>query len=261
MSLQYIKNHVELANSRLVQQDKESYNFVKLLSALTIKLQEIEDALFYLFDRMGVFTAEGKTLDIIGEIVNEARKSRMDAEYRFRILRKIMQNNSCGTPEDIINLVLFFVKDISQIRLIETSYSYFFIEVRTDIGIDTIKIMKEIILTTKPVGVAFGIIVIRLNQLNIFDETYSEIYDYTVDKKSQNMLQVNINGDTLAVTLKHGAYINYGMYYNKKFPKVSNRNSLPNPATAQEDIYCVGTDELAIKIGIKWEFVLILWSN
>lgn len=261
MSLEYIKNHVELASLRLVQQDKESYNFVKLLSTLTKKLQEIEDALFYLFGRTGIFTASGKTLDMIGEIVGEARRYRSDEDYRTAIVIRIAANNSRGTPEEIIVLVSFFV-NINNIRLIETNYTTFFIEVRTDLSIEEIGILKEIILVARPVGIRFGIIIIRLDQVDTFNTTYSETYDYVVDDKLINMLQVNASEDTLAVTLRESTYINYDLYYNKQFPEVSTRANVPPAESTEEDIYYItDTKELAIKIGVAWRYVLILWSN
>lgn len=54
----------------------------------------------------GLLTAFGAQLDRLGEIVDEARNSRSDSEYRAAMLGKIQILISDGTPQDIQNVAL-----------------------------------------------------------------------------------------------------------------------------------------------------------
>jgi len=198
MTLKYIENHVELASSRLVQQDKESYNFVKLLSAFTGKLQEIEDALFYLFDRMGIFTAEGKTLDMIGEIVGAFRNYRSDKYYRTAIISKIAVNNGCGTSDEIISIISLFFKSVI-IKITDLIPCSFSVSIAAGFDLEKMNVIKALLDLIKPAGVGGYILSIHPLEQNVFrfrEGQYIE-YDYSVHSIDDIFLQTSLDQSTI----------------------------------------------------------------
>lgn len=190
MILKYIENHVELANSRLVQQDKESYNLVKLLSSLTGKLQEIEDSLFYLFDRMGIFTASGKTLDMIGQSVGSLRNYRNDKYYRTAIISKIAVNNGCGTADEIISIISLFFKSVI-IKITDLIPCSFSVSIAASFDLEKMNVIKALLDLIKPAGVGGYILSIHPLEQNVFRFREGQYikYDYSVHSINSIFLQ------------------------------------------------------------------------
>lgn len=149
MNIKPINNHVELAFSRLVEQDKESRNILVFQGALVKKWQELEDLMWVLSEQRNIITIIGRSLDLIGDIVDEPRNFQGDEEYRIAILRKIVQNNCGGTPEEIITLISFIVPP-SSIRIFEFAYATFIIEITANISVNLAKLIKAIISIAKP---------------------------------------------------------------------------------------------------------------
>lgn len=241
MNLKYIENHVELANSRLVQQDKESYNLVKLISTLTGQLQEIEDALFYLFDRRGVFTASGKTLDMIGEIVGEVRNYRSDKYYRTAIISKIAVNNGCGTADEIISIISLFFKSVN-IRVTDLYPCSFAVSIEARFDLEKMNIIYSLLNLIKPAGVGGYILSIYPPANNVFrfrEGGYIE-YDYSVHSIDDIFLQTSNDQDTILSvnSLKGGekntTQTSYGEQYQRKYSLVVDGDTsymVDNPKT------------------------------
>lgn len=197
MNIKPINNHVELAFSRLVEQDKESRNILVFQGALVKKWQELEDLMWVLSEQRNIITITGRSLDLIGDIVDEPRNFQGDEEYRIAILRKIVQNNCGGTPEEIITLISFIVPP-SSIRIFELAYATFIIEITADISINLAKLIKATISIAKPVAVTFaGVIIIPESNAFTMDNIQNIQYDYLVN--SNISLAINANDDTLAV--------------------------------------------------------------
>lgn len=197
MNIKPINNHVELAFSRLVEQDKESRNILVFQGALVKKWQELEDLMWVLSEQRNIITIIGRSLDLIGDIVDEPRNFQGDEEYRIAILRKIVQNNCGGTPEEIITLISFIVPP-SSIRIFEFAYATFIIEITANISVNLAKLIKAIISIAKPVAVTFaGVIIIPESNAFTMDNIQNIQYDYLVN--SNISLAINANDDTLAV--------------------------------------------------------------
>lgn len=200
-----INDHIKVANSRLPQQDKESNNIVGILNAFTRKWQELENTLWDVHAQRDVMTAKGKSLDFLGDIVGELRNYRKDEDYRLAILQKIIQNNTHGTPEEIIAIIAFFVskseilpinfqgKDIYQrISLLELDYNSFLIELTSNITSTYVALLNKIIFISKPACVDFlGIVLIPLEKAIIFDEIKNVNYYYATSRELKIILDTN----------------------------------------------------------------------
>lgn len=192
MFTQKITDHIQQARSRLVEQDKESNNIIKFQDALVGKWQELENLVWDILSEKNIFVAKYKSLDYLGDIVNEPRNYREDEEYRRAIINKIIQNNSTGTPEEIITLASFFVDDLNKIHLVEILQNAFFIEIKYNLTINQVNMIKEMIIFSKPICVDFAGIVIIPDGAIIFDEMKNINYDYSVDN-IETLLDTNNN--------------------------------------------------------------------
>ena len=204
MFTQKITDHIQQARSRLVEQDKESNNIIKFQDALVGKWQELENLVWDILSEKNIFVAKYKSLDYLGDIVNEPRNYREDEEYRRAIINKIIQNNSTGTPEEIITLASFFVDDLNKIHLVEILQNAFFIEIKYNLTINQVNMIKEMIIFSKPICVDFAGIVIIPDGAIIFDEMKNINYDYSVDN-IETLLDTNNNN--IETTLKIIKYL------------------------------------------------------
>lgn len=99
-----ITNHSEQGLDRRLEQWKDKQNLEKAIKAFISGAQSLEDTLFDLKEkRLGVFDAEGKQLDRIGEIVGQVRLNFGDDFYRILLLARIGINVSNGESERVIN--------------------------------------------------------------------------------------------------------------------------------------------------------------
>lgn len=87
----------------LLSQFSNSPNILKWVEIWGDQVQELEAEWFDLIESLGVDTAYGFGLDLIGKEVQELRQGRNDVDYRNAILTKIFINNASGTPEEIIS--------------------------------------------------------------------------------------------------------------------------------------------------------------
>ena len=214
-----INNHIEIAKSRLPQQDKEAKNIVVFQNAFASKWQELENALWDMHAQRDVMIAKGKSLDFLGDIVDESRNYRKDEDYRLAILQKIIQNNTHGTPEEIIAIVAFFVlkseilpvnfqgKNIyERINLLEWDYNSFIIELASNITITQVALLNKIIFISRPACVDFlGVVLIPIEKAIILSELVDVIYDYIIEDYSTNtLLDTGFNNteNTLVVVKK-----------------------------------------------------------
>jgi len=104
MSATKILNHSDAGFERLAHQFKEKPKIEGLARGILTGFQDVEEALFQMLELFSVFTATGKQLECIGQIVGEPRRGRKDPAYRIAILAKIAINTSKGTPEDAIKV-------------------------------------------------------------------------------------------------------------------------------------------------------------
>jgi len=100
-----ITTHVADAKKRLLFQYQGKVKVEALLSAyFGEQIQDIENALWTLFGRLDIDTAEGVQLNGIGSIVGEDRQGKSDAEYRPYIRARIGINTSESDIEKILSV-------------------------------------------------------------------------------------------------------------------------------------------------------------
>lgn len=110
-----IKEYLTEARSRSTFQFEDKPVFNKFLELILLGSEELQTVLKDLIQKRSVDTAEGYQLDIIGNIVGQARDPLpgylFDQEgsvipdddlYRLLIKSKIIKNNTKATPEDVI---------------------------------------------------------------------------------------------------------------------------------------------------------------
>lgn len=73
-----------------------------ILQAMLNRLQELEDAAWFLLQSMSINAAFGDLLNKFGNIVGEPRLGRSDVDYRAGIRLKIRVNTSNGRAIDVI---------------------------------------------------------------------------------------------------------------------------------------------------------------
>lgn len=131
-----ITNHFERAISLLASQfrfnkpDGSLTNLQKLIKALVIPAQELEDVNYQLLTLRWLSTAQGVQLDEIGVILGLPRNpGESDSDYRERLQFQIFINTSSGTPEQVIE-TLKFLTDASYIDYYERNAAFY--EMYTD---------------------------------------------------------------------------------------------------------------------------------
>lgn len=179
-----IDDHEAQALARVIDQFSEATRFKNLIGAIVEPVQEIEDALHQLLIARSVTTAIGAQLDILGEIVGQAREGRTDDDYRIWINARILVNRSTGTPNDSLE-IMQLVEPLAVTSI--TDYYPASYEVES-IGIqNTPAVLAEIMRAVKPAGVGFGFV-------------YSDVvpeFVFTLDDDTTETLDTSLGlGDT-----------------------------------------------------------------
>jgi hypothetical protein len=111
-------NHIEKAKNRLITQYQNTKNINDIIEIYCNAFQELEYVFLELKNKRLInfsksssskdsdIKIEGRSLDLIGEIINEPRDDARisDEEYIIRLVAKIAENNSEGTIPDLINI-------------------------------------------------------------------------------------------------------------------------------------------------------------
>lgn len=111
MQITKIENHIDEALSRRLEQWIGKPNMEKVLTIHAGGYQELENTLINLRDKtFSIDDSEGFQLDLIGELVGQARMGFDDAFYRILLYARIGINISNGEPERIINTLKLLTK-------------------------------------------------------------------------------------------------------------------------------------------------------
>jgi hypothetical protein len=110
MSITPIVDHIDRATARFLEQYKNKVRLNGMLAAFIEQIQDIENVIQDLENKVGVDTAEGIQQDRNGVIVGiERAAGQSDEDYLLAIKAKIIQNLNQGTPEEIIAAAKFFI--------------------------------------------------------------------------------------------------------------------------------------------------------
>ncbi len=146
-------DYVADAQAALTDQFKRD-TVIKLGAALAKQVQDLENTIFAVLNGRTIDGAVGVQLDGLGALVGETRKGRTDALYRIRIKARIRLNLSCGTPEQILEIVTLLLPTGSQAPAIAEYFPASFIV--TSFAALTLADAQEIsaiIKLAKPAGV------------------------------------------------------------------------------------------------------------
>jgi hypothetical protein len=100
--IEKIEDHTGEALARLSGRYKAKPRIAGVVSALSNRVQDIEDVLIDYLDHRKISTAQGSLLDDIGSLVGADRMGFDDDFYRILIYIKIAENFSEGQPEPLI---------------------------------------------------------------------------------------------------------------------------------------------------------------
>lgn len=102
------------------RKDEASNNF-KILNIAKVEMDGIKDDISDVFDILDIETATGKTLDLYGDSINQARGYATDSQYRVMIKSKIARNLMNGDLNSIIDsCCLMLGCKPSEVKITET---------------------------------------------------------------------------------------------------------------------------------------------
>lgn len=96
--------HGARAIDRLAQYLKTQPNVISLLTALCLPAEEMESTFQDLISYRSIDLGFGEHLNVIGDIVRQAREGLSDDDYRLRLRARVKLNIGSGTTEDIYGL-------------------------------------------------------------------------------------------------------------------------------------------------------------
>ena len=94
--------HQIQALARFIEQYKEKPLYAALLDSYIKQVQDLENATFEVLNGRLLDIAIGVQLDVLGDLIGEARQGRQDNVYRQAIRTRIRINRSFGTPVDVL---------------------------------------------------------------------------------------------------------------------------------------------------------------
>jgi hypothetical protein len=97
-----ITAHRNKAKKRTIERWKNPEGYAAIRASCADEVQELENAIWSVKSSKLLDDAYGKSLDMIGRIVGEARNGWTDQGYRVRIRARIRVNQSFGQPRDLL---------------------------------------------------------------------------------------------------------------------------------------------------------------
>lgn len=149
-----IDQHGIRAKRELFAQFQQSTNLQKLIDVFTEELDELESVFHQLLVERNVTNAVGNQLDIIGEIVGQAREGRTDDEYRTAIRFKIAINTANSTEPSITSAAKLLL-NFTEVSIQETFPAA--LEINTNGIIVDLSVLSQLV---NLVGAAIGPLVV-----------------------------------------------------------------------------------------------------
>jgi hypothetical protein len=152
-------NHVAEAQAHLIDFFRKPRNKA-VVGAVASESQELEDAIWAVFNGFDVDTAVGHQLDLLGYAVGELRNDRTDADFRAAVKTRILVNSSEGSLEELIAICVAAVATID-VEARELYPAHVYMRWTDAFAGVTPKALKELLVRAKPAGV--GLHAVRLN--------------------------------------------------------------------------------------------------
>jgi hypothetical protein len=142
---------------RAINQYRDKPVFEAMLTAYLQQLQEVEDVLFQLENRIpasGDAGITGVQLDVLGALVGQPRGGRDDTEYLKWIMARTLVNHASGLGDEIFSLLTTILPD-------DTNFTYSEGTAEFDIYIDDVvsdsEDLARIIRETRGAGIGFNL--------------------------------------------------------------------------------------------------------
>lgn len=149
-------DHLQAMLDRLIQQFKGLPNLQAFFTAFGNQLNDVEEFYGQLMNDLILENAIGTQLDNLGAVLNQGRNGLTDDDYRAVLQSRIVEYQSNGTIEDLIQIMLV-LGGANQVQLLEDFPAGFQITAR---GINSPVANKDIvaaILQAKLAGVQANI--------------------------------------------------------------------------------------------------------
>lgn len=114
-----IDSHCEDAKTKLLYRYNRKPRLEAFLCTLGDQATQVELALWDLYTKRTLATAEGAQLDGIGRIVGEPRKGRTDEVYRVFLRVRILVNRSDGRIGDLYSILLQAFGQGAEVAILE----------------------------------------------------------------------------------------------------------------------------------------------
>ena len=171
-------NHIEKAESRLLDQYKESFNLINYIKGLLTEADNIEEIFRQLIEDRTLDISQGRNLNIIGNIVGQQRFNLNDDDYREVIRMRVILNTTIIDRESLIYALKFIFGQEKQIELIE---SHCEVEIKVSGQVPTnLQFYLDQKLLPKPIGLRY---IVSFDDGKIFgydgqDPSFSDNYGY-----------------------------------------------------------------------------------
>ncbi len=98
--------HVQEGINHLIDLFRDGPRNQATLEATLEQVQELEDAIWSVYEGFDPATAEGHALNLLGALVGEPRLGRDDDDYRAGIRVRVLINYSNGKPEELYAILV-----------------------------------------------------------------------------------------------------------------------------------------------------------
>lgn len=98
-------NNVERAIDLIPEKFKGKLSVEAFVETYSSGVQDVENLLTDILVNSEINEAEGRQLDILGDLFGESRKGRGDFDYRLGLKARIAVNTSNGTPDEILEIL------------------------------------------------------------------------------------------------------------------------------------------------------------
>lgn len=150
--LEQITTHEADAIARLLDQFKGS-TVAELVGILASRTQDLENAIFPLYEGRDILNAEDNILDLIGKLFDVTRQiGESDDNYRIRILTQVIVINSKGTIPDVYSVLTALGATTPQV-LEQYPYAIRVQFLASEITIDCARVKELIEAATAPIEV------------------------------------------------------------------------------------------------------------
>lgn len=161
-STQITIHETDALNRLLYQYKGKPYIDSLIKDICTTQIQELEDAIIPLFNRLDIDASEGVQLDEIGEIVGQSRLGLLDATYRLFLKAKIGANVSEGDIPRVID-VWKLITNANLVQLLEAYPAE--VDLYYDVPLDSslTSLAFDLIQKVAGAGIAVGFIAVFEN--------------------------------------------------------------------------------------------------